>query len=287
MEDYFQYLNAIAKQERLRPYKYRLDNVPVPPSFSPLFGQRKTIKQIKTRKELLKVFDVNNALSRMFKELDQIVKVGANVESIDNWFYNTSTARGYFPSMLGYQSFPKTVSISVNEQICHCLPRSYVIKSSDLLTVDTTLYNGHYHTDCAQSYMFKPSKTTKLLYDKTKECLDAAIAICKPGLKIKEIANVINAIASHHGLYVVENFSGHGIGEDIHMKPYIPNNLNNIDTTLKPGFMFTIEPILTYGSPEVVKQGQFEYVTKSGKKACHFERTILITEGGHQVLNGW
>lgn len=288
MADYFDYLNNISKSNNIWKYnRYLLENTPIPNYFKVDHHEfpKQRMNSVKTYDELMYLYDINNSLSKLFKELSKKVKPGINTKTLDNWYYKTSTKRGYFPSMLGYENFPKCLSININEEICHNLPYPRIIKSKDLITIDTTLYNGKYHSDCAQSYIFEPSSGTKLLYDVTKQCLDKAISICKPGLEIRRIGDEVTRLAKHHGLSVVEGFSGHGIGKDIHMTPFIPNNKNHMKTRLEAGNVISIEPLIAIGGSSIKRKDNYGYITESGNYACHFERTILITDSGHEILN--
>lgn len=176
--------------------------------------------------------------------------------------------------------------------ICHCIPYNYILEEGDVITVDVCGYNG-FHTDIANTYIVPGTNQNKhkKLVTTNWECLQKAIDICKPGQLYSNIGKLVEKHATENGFKVLTSFNGHGIGKQLHMKPTVFNYkrsqihyLDNIE--MKVGDMFTIEPLLTEGENSFsILPDNTSVITKDGKISSHFERTILITDNGHLVLN--
>jgi methionyl aminopeptidase len=240
-------------------------------------------------KKINKIYDVNHKLAQVMSSISKnIIKEGVNIADIDSYFFETLVKeKNLYPSILGFEDFPKASCISVNNVICHGVPYSHVLKSGDIVTVDVCAYNG-YHSDMADTFAIgKISGQHKSLIKTTKMCLDEAISICKPGIPYNKIGEIVEKISNENGFEVVKGFRGHGIGKRLHMKPYIPNYATNKNIgVMKEGDTFCIEPLLAIDSgAHFVGQDGFSVLTKNGKYSAHFERCIMITNAGHEVLN--
>lgn len=233
-----------------------------------------------------KLFDVNNTIKTITDTLPNKIKDSKSISLIDNHLYNLAYKYNMFPSILGYESFPKSSCISLNNVICHGVPYDIKIQEGDIMTIDYCLYNGM-HTDWAHTYLIgKVSGEHKKLVETTENCLRKAIEICKPGANFNKVGNIVTKVANENGFVVVEKYGGHKIGSYIHLKPYISNHPNENKEVMKEGDVFTIEPLLSIGSGKTfIANDGFSILTSNRMYAAHFERCILITNSGHQVLN--
>jgi methionyl aminopeptidase len=233
-----------------------------------------------------KLFDINRKLKTITNGLSKKIKQHTSLSSIDEYLYFQASKHKVFPSILGYEKFPKSSCISLNNVVCHGVPYNINMKEGDIVTVDYCLYNGM-HTDWAHTYVIgKVSGEHKKLVETTEECLRKAIDICKPGTQFNEIGNIVTKVANDNGFYVIEKYGGHKIGAYIHLKPYISNHPNDSKEIMKEGDVFTIEPLLSIGSGKTfIANDGFSVLTYNRQYAAHFERCILITDSGHQVLN--
>ncbi len=240
--------------------------------------------------DLIKIFDLNRTVKTIIDSIEhKFIHKGTDIADIDNFIYTEFCKNDIYPSVFGYEDFPKSSCISINNMICHCIPYSYKLKEGDIITVDVCGYNG-FHTDMANTYIVsgKNQNKHKKLVDTNKECIDKAIEICKPGQLYSTIGTIVEKHANENGFKVLTSFSGHGIGKNLHMSPRVYNYNKKPDDNveMKVGDMFTIEPLLTEGeNVHKLLADNTSVVSADGKMTSHFERTILITENGHLILN--
>jgi len=224
---------------------------------------------------------------KILDETHKICKPGITTEDIDTFVHDLSIEYGGYPSPLNYYNFPKSVCTSVNEVICHGIPDKRKLISGDILNIDISLYYKGYHSDLNETYLIgEVDKESKYLVESAYNCLEEAIAICKPGTLYKEVGNVIGKYIESRGLSVVRDYMGHGVGKLFHTMPNVPHyKNNNAIGAMKPGHIFTIEPMINQG---VYKSelwlDQWTAVTADGKRSAQFEHTILITDDGCEVL---
>jgi methionyl aminopeptidase len=184
--------------------------------------------------------------------------------------------RQSYPSPLNYNKFPKSLCTSPNEVVCHGIPDQRVLLDGDIVNLDISLYHGGYHADLNETYYVGDKAKTDAdsirLVETTREALDMAIAIVKPGLPIREFGKVIENHATSRGLVVIKTWGGHGINTEFHPPPWIPHyGKNKAVGTCKPGMTFTIEPILALGSnKEKYWPDDWTNVTVDGKRSAQF-----------------
>ena len=294
MEDYFTFLNkSIINLKNIKPYPKSFLNLlekttPIPANFKMNYVYKDNT--ISKAHDFVKIYDVNHKLASIVKSMTKEFKVGRNVAAIDRMFLRKCCASNIFPSVFGHEGFPRASCISINNVICHAVPYEELLKDGDIVTLDVCAYNG-IHSDMAVTYCIgKVSGTHKKLVDTTWECLRNAIKVCKPGAYYKDIGFIVEKTAKDHGFSVIDKFGGHGINTQLHMKPYVKNQYNvGNQLKMKVGDTFCIEPLLCVGDNGLWREGSdgFGIVTKSGKRAAHFERAILITDSGYEVLNDY
>lgn len=181
-----------------------------------------------------------------------------------------------YPSPLNYNHFPKSLCTSPNEVICHGIPDQRVLLDGDILNLDISLYHGGYHADLNETYYIgdraKSNPDAVRVVETTRECLDKAIEIIKPGTPIREFGKVIEKHARSRGCNIVTTWGGHGINTEFHPPPWIPHYAKNKAVGVcKPGMTFTIEPILTLGKPrEVYWPDDWTNTTVDGKWTAQF-----------------
>lgn len=152
-----------------------------------------------------------------------MVRPGITTDQLDEALVQAATERKCYPSPLGYHGYPKSVCTSVNEVICHGIPDQRPLRDGDIINLDVTLYHNGFHGDLNATYPVgdkaRSSEPLMRLIRTARECLDAAIAICGPGMPYAEIGRVIQPIAEAHGCCVVKGYTGHGIGRVFHGPP--------------------------------------------------------------------
>lgn len=214
-------------------------------------------------------------------------KPGVTTDEIDRIVHEACIERGAYPSPLNYRGFPKSCCTSVNEVICHGIPDSRPLEDGDILNIDITLYHGGFHGDVNETFLIgNVDPKSKKLVQVTKEALDKAIAIVKPGTMYRDVGQVISKYVNLHGFSVVRTYCGHGLGELFHTTPSIPHYAKNKAVgVMKPGHTFTIEPMINEGGwQDVHWPDDWTAVTKDGSRSAQFEHTLLVTETGCEVL---
>jgi len=192
-----------------------------------------------------------------------------------------------YPSPLNYYNFPRSCCTSVNEIICHGIPDTRPLEEGDIINVDISVFKDGFHGDLNETFLVgKVAKSSKQLVAKTYESLEKAIAYCKPGAMYREIGNIISNVVEPEGLSVVRSYTGHGIGTIFHCAPQVPHYRSNKAVGfMKPGHVFTIEPMVNMGNwKDFTWKDQWTSSTADGQRSAQFEHTLLITEGGCEVL---
>lgn len=211
---------------------------------------------------------------------------GITTQEIDRQLHNFMCKNGAYPSDLLYKGFPKSCMISINEVICHGIPDSRELEDGDVVNIDVTLFLNGFHADTARTWMCGcGDERGKLLVSSTKEALDAAIQVCRPGAPMRAIGDAVCNVAERHGFGVVKSLVGHGIGEFFHGVPQVFHSRNSDNRKMEEGTTFTIEPVFTEGTPEwLTWEDGWTIATKDGGRTAQFEHTILITADGYEVL---
>ncbi|OMO56685.1 hypothetical protein CCACVL1_26346 [Corchorus capsularis] len=217
-----------------------------------------------------------------------LVKPGITTDEIDQAVHQMIIDNGAYPSPLGYGGFPKSVCTSVNECICHGIPDSRPLEDGDIINIDVTVYLNGYHGDTSATFFCGDvDEEARNLVKVTKECLDKAISICRPGVEFKKIGKTIHDHADKFRYGVVRQFVGHGIGRVFHADPVVLHFRNNDGGRMVLNQTFTIEPMLTIGSiNSVMWDDNWTVVTKDGSllgvlPSSYGQRiTVLSIDGG-------
>ncbi|KAK7467109.1 Methionine aminopeptidase 1 [Stygiomarasmius scandens] len=207
------------------------------------------------------------------------VRPGITTDELDEIVHNATIERNAYPSPLNYRNFPKSVCTSVNEVICHGIPDQRKLQEGDIVNIDVSLYYDGFHGDVNATYAVgKIDEESQKLIRTTRECLDEAIKLCKPGALFRDLGKTIEPIARANGCSTVRTYTGHGIHELFHCTPNIPHYAKNKAVgTMKAGMVFTIEPMINLGSNwgEVHWPDNWTASTVDGKRSAQFEETLL------------
>jgi methionyl aminopeptidase len=244
----------------------------------------KTKEQIEGIKESAKI---NNGILDLISEN---IKEGMTTEEIDKLAYDYTLANGGTPATLNYDGYPKSICVSINNEVCHGIPSNDVIlKSGDIVNVDaTTILNGYY-SDASRMFMIGESnEEAKKLVKVTKECLNKGLEVVKPWGFLGDIGAAIQEYAESNGYSVVRDFGGHGVGLDIHEEPFVFHfGRRGTDMVLAPGMVFTIEPMINVGSHEIFidENDGWTVLTADGSLSAQWENTVLVTENGMEIIS--
>ena len=194
---------------------------------------------------------------------------------------------GAIPSFLGYGGFPASICASINDVLVHGIPDHTRLKDGDIISIDIgAVYKG-YHGDSAWTHAVgEISDEAKNLMKVTRESLFIGLQQAKPGNRLGDICHAIGEYVQSHGYSVPVDYTGHGIGTELHEEPAIPNyGRAGRGVLLKEGMTLAIEPMVHAGKPQTrVLQDDWTVVSKDGSLAAHYEHTIVITSTGYEIL---
>jgi len=217
----------------------------------------------------------------------ELVKPGVTTEEIDRKVRQYIESAGAKPSFLGYNSFPASICISVNDTVIHGIPGHTVLRDGDIVSVDVGAFYNGYHGDNAATFACGSiSEEAKKLIDATRESLYKGIEKAVAGNRVGDIGAAVQEYAEVRGYSVVRQFVGHGVGANLHEDPSIPNfGTPGRGPRLLPGMTIAIEPMINAGICDVrVLQDGWTTVTKDGRLSAHFEHTVAITDKGPVIM---
>ena len=216
------------------------------------------------------------------------LRAGMSTADIDALVRADTKARGARPSQLGYNGFPAAVCTSPNEVVCHGIPSPKVrLADGDIVNVDVTSELDGFHGDTSITFAIgTPSGAAMRVLEASRACLEIAIGVVRPGVRLGDIGAAIVGEAHRRDCTVVEEFCGHGIGRRMHMAPQVSHvGKPGTGLRLQAGMCFTIEPMITIGRPKVVVLDDgWTAVTIDGSPSAQFEHTVLVTDDGVEVL---
>ncbi len=220
-------------------------------------------------------------------ELVPHVRPGVTTQSIDDVVYAFAMDHGAIPATIHYRGYTHACCISVNHVVCHGIPGPKVLKDGDILNIDVTLIVDGWHGDTSRMYVAgTPGRKAARLLDVTHEALLRGIAAVKPGHTTGHIGAAIQQYAESERFSVVRDFCGHGLGRVFHARPNILHyGRPGEGPVLKPGMLFTIEPMINVGRAGVkVLPDGWTAVTKDRELSAQFEHTVGVTENGCEVF---
>lgn len=243
---------------------------------------------IKSEREIALMREAGKYLQLAFKEVEKYLKPGVTTKYLDKIMHDFTIKIGCVPSCLGFEGYPASVCISINDEVVHGIPSNRVINMGDIVSVDYVLSYKGYHADATRTYIIgEVSDEVKALVENTKKAFYAGVSVVKEGARVRDISRAIEDYAHAHGLSVVEELTGHGIGTDMHEEPDVENFDNNNMTRLKAGMTIAIEPMLNLGGKEVyLCDDDWTVKTYDGLPSAHYENTILVTKDGYEILTG-
>jgi len=215
------------------------------------------------------------------------VAPGITTDKIDEIVHAEATRRGAYPSPLNYRGFPKSVCTSVNEVICHGIPDDRKLRDGDIINIDVTVYIGGVHGDTSCTFAVgeidEPSKT---LIDQTYEAMNLGIKAVRRGARVRDIGRAIERHSLKHGLGVIREFIGHGVGTEFHSNLGIPHYYDRgANTVFETGMTFTIEPMLTLGDPSLyLWDDGWTALTRDRGRSAQFEHTLVVTDHACELL---
>ncbi len=244
---------------------------------------------IKSAREIELMREAGKILGNCLNEMEEKVKPGMSAYEIDQVAEKLIRGYGCDPSFLGYNGFPGSVCISINDEVVHGLPeKDKIVKDGDIVSLDMgVIYHG-YQSDAARTLaMGQISPEAQKLIDVTKESFFVGIEQARDGNHLFDISAAIGDYAESFGYGVVRDLVGHGIGQEMHEDPTIPNfRQKRRGMKIRQGMTFAIEPMINIGRPEIAQLDDgWTIVTDDGTLSAHYENTILITDGEPEILS--
>ncbi len=213
-------------------------------------------------------------------------KPGIRTSQLDTIVAEESERRGVTPSFKNYRGFPANLCVSVNDEIVHGIPGERVLLEGDIVSLDVGAKLNGFHTDLAITIgVGQISKEAEELVSVTEESLKAGIAQAVNGAWVGDISAAIQHYVESKGFSVVREYTGHGVGRDLHEDPQVPNRVVGKGHLLRRGMTLAIEPMVNVGDwPTKLAPDQWTVLTADGSLSAHFEHTIVITDGEAEIL---
>ncbi|HTN57411.1 MAG TPA: type I methionyl aminopeptidase, partial [Protaetiibacter sp.] len=219
---------------------------------------------------------------------------GVTTDHLDAVAHEFLLDHGAYPSTLGYRGFPKSICTSVNEVVCHGIPDDRRLEDGDIVNIDITAYHDGMHGDLNATFLVgEVAAEARELVERTREALARGIKAVAPGREINVIGRAIESYARRFGYGVVRDYTGHGVGRAFHTGLVVPHYdaAPGYDTVMEVGMVFTIEPMLTLGTPENPGTSDWDewadgwtVVTRDRSLTAQFEHTLVVTETGADIL---
>lgn len=254
----------------------------------PLKQSRRGI-ELKSEAEIAIMRQAGTIVATVLKEIAAITKPGMTTAELDAHAERRIREMGATPSFKGYHGFPASICISVNHEVVHGIPKTKkVIQAGDVVKVDTGAYYQGYHGDsCITIPVGKVKARSRKLIRVAEEAMYRGIEQVKAGNYLLDIAGAIEDYVKSNGFCVVEDYTGHGVGRNLHEEPSVfnfrTNQLPNVK--LRAGMTLAIEPIVNAGSKHTkTLKDRWTVVTVDNQLSAQFEHTVLVTETGHEIL---
>ncbi|MDR0570504.1 MAG: type I methionyl aminopeptidase [Clostridiales Family XIII bacterium] len=243
---------------------------------------------IKSRDEIQIMREAGKVTAGILAALKDIVRPGLSTWEIDRYVEETILANGMTPTFKGYNGYPASACVSVNEEIIHGIPsKSKILREGDLVSVDVGCTWKGYVSDAARTYpVGAVSAEAERLVRVTEACFFEGLKHCREGVRLSDVSHAIQAKAESEGFSVVRDFVGHGVGREMHEEPQIPNfGKPGRGPRLVQGMTLAIEPMISAGGYEtVVLQDNWTAVTADGSLSAHYENSVAITDGEPELL---
>jgi len=244
---------------------------------------------IKSQREIDLMRRASRVVAEALDLVGRLVKPGVTTEALDKAVGEFILSKGCGVSFKGLYGFPANTCISINEEVVHGIPGRRKLAAGDIVSVDVGAKYKNYHGDAARTYpVGTVSEEDMKLMRVCEESLARGISVIRAGRPLSDVSAEIQKHVEANGFSIVRKYVGHGIGSDFHEEPQIPNFVDKgrgKGVILQAGMVLAIEPMVNAGGHDVRKLGDgWTVVTADGGKSAHFEHTVLVTDGGAEVL---
>jgi len=241
---------------------------------------------IKSPEEIGLMRECGSILSEMLLQLKSEVRPGVRTRDLNDFVEAEMTRRGVVASFKGYGGYPASVCVSINDEIVHGIPGSRTVREGDIVSLDLGVFAHGFHTDAALTVTAgKPASEVERLLRVTEEGLSQGVRAARPGNHVGDISLAIQKHVEASGFSIVREYTGHGVGRELHEEPQIPNFMCGKGPLLRPGMVLAIEPMVNMGGWKTrVAPDKWTVLTADGSLSAHFEHTIVVTDGDPEVL---
>ncbi len=243
---------------------------------------------IKSSREIALMKEAGEVLIGLFEVLKANTVPGKTTKELDNIARRYILSHGGIPSSYHYEGYPGNICISVNDTLIHGIPSNkIVLKEGDIVSYDCMCTKHGYVADACRTFpVGKISKEAERLIEVTRNCFFNAVKLIKPGIHLGVISHEIEKTAHEAGYTVTDQYTGHGVGRDVHEDPYVPNCGDVTDgPILQKGMTLAIEPMVNEGKVDLVTLDDgWTVKTKDGKLSCHYENTVVVTDNGYEII---
>ncbi|MCI5937282.1 MAG: type I methionyl aminopeptidase [Eubacterium sp.] len=245
---------------------------------------------IKSKEEIQLMRDAGKILAEVHNQLEEFIAPGISTLDIDKKGEEIIRSYGCIPSFKGYEGFPASICVSVNDEVVHGIPvANHYLFDGDIVSLDAGVIYKGYQSDAARTHgVGVIDDDAKKLIDVTRESFFKGMEYAKAGNHLYDISAAIQKHAEANGFSIVRELVGHGIGTEMHEEPQIPNFKPRFrkGIKLKPGMTLAVEPMVNAGKKEIwMLEDEWTIVTQDGANSAHYENTILITEGDPEILS--
>lgn len=243
---------------------------------------------LKSAQEIEILRESNRIVAQILASLRDFIRPGVTTKELNRLAERLTRQKGATPAFKGYNGYPATLCVSVNEEIIHGIPGPKRLREGDLVSLDMGVrYRGYYGDAAITLPVGKVNQRARKLLQVTKEALKRAIEVAVPGNRLSDISYAIQSYAEGEGFSVVREFVGHGIGKRLHEDPQIPNyGPPHRGPFLKVGMVLALEPMVNVGTWRAeLLSDSWTAVTADGSLSAHFEHTIAITDDGPLILS--
>ncbi len=242
---------------------------------------------IKSASEISKMRAAGKILVDVFEKLEQNIHPGITTKQLDRIAHECILSHGAKPAFLGYGGFPGSICASINDTVIHGIPDGTALKEGDIISLDIGAIKDGYNSDAARTFAVgNISDEAKRLIEVTRQSFFEGIRYAKSGERLFSISATIQEYVEKNGFSIVRNYCGHGIGQSLHEDPEVPNyGTFGHGIRLSEGMTIAIEPMVNMGAaPTYTLKDGWTVKTKDGSLACHYENTVLITDGEPELL---
>ncbi|WP_254562809.1 type I methionyl aminopeptidase [Dyadobacter diqingensis] len=242
---------------------------------------------LKTEEEINLIKQSAQVLGKAHAEVAQWVKPGITTKKLDIIAEDYIRSYGGIPSFKGFNNFPASLCMSVNEVVVHGIPGNYELKDGDIVSIDCGVKLNGFHSDSAYTYpVGEVSKEVMDLLTATKKSLYKGIEQAVDGLRIGDIGYAVQHYCEERGYTVVRELVGHGVGRELHESPEVPNyGKRGKGLRLKEGMVLAIEPMINLGTKSVMQEKDgWTIRTTDRKYSAHFEHTVVVRKGKAEIL---